>query len=114
MIFYQFSIIFKIFFSSWVQSSLVQATYWHDPIHEDDYIKGSTFLADINNERNLNQTYINRLMSLENFVMVKFENDTMVQPIASEWFEFYTPGQSREILSLNKSTIYVSKTRRKG
>ncbi|GJQ68262.1 putative palmitoyl-protein thioesterase [Trypoxylus dichotomus] len=75
---------------SWIQNSLVQATYWHDPVHEYDYMRG------------------NRLLALENFVMVKFENDTMVQPIASEWFGFYKPGQSEEIIPLNKSAIYIN------
>ncbi|KRT82069.1 lipase, partial [Oryctes borbonicus] len=93
---------------SWIQNSLVQATYWHDPIHEYDYIKGSTFLADINNEVNIVQTYIDRLLALDNFVMVKFENDTMVQPIATEWFGFYKPGQSKDIVQLNKSAIYIN------
>lgn len=71
-------------------------------------MKGSTFLADINNERSLNQTYIDRLVKLDNFVMVRFENDTMVQPIASEWFGFYKPGQSEEIIPLNRSSIYIN------
>lgn len=86
----------------------MQATYWHDPINEHDYIQGSTFLADINNERSINQTYIDRLLKLDNFVMVRFENDTMVQPIASEWFGFYKPGQSKEVIPLNKSALYIN------
>ena len=35
----------------WIQKKLVQAEYWHDPLHEDEYVKKSVFLADINNER---------------------------------------------------------------
>ncbi|KAF4522674.1 hypothetical protein B566_EDAN010455 [Ephemera danica] len=35
---------------SWVQSRLVQAQYWHDPLDEPLYQKGSYFLAEINNE----------------------------------------------------------------
>ncbi|XP_022910226.2 palmitoyl-protein thioesterase 1 [Onthophagus taurus] len=92
---------------NWVQNYLVQATYWHDPLHESDYVKYSTFLADINNERYINKTYRERLSQIENFVMVKFEKDSMVQPIASEWFGFYKAGQSKEIVPLNESKIYT-------
>lgn len=49
----------------WVQKLLVQATYWHDPLNEAEYKAKSTFLADINNERAVNQTYIDNLQKLE-------------------------------------------------
>lgn len=39
--------------------------------------------------------------------MVKFENDTIVQPRESQWFEFYAPNQDRNILPLNQSQIYL-------
>ncbi|KAF2893403.1 hypothetical protein ILUMI_12797 [Ignelater luminosus] len=93
---------------SWVQKLLVQATYWHDPLNEGEYSAKSTFLADINNERIINKTYIENLQSLENFVMVKFNGDTMVQPTESEWFGFYKPGQSKEVQKLQDSAIYVN------
>ena len=34
----------------WVQSVLVQAQYWHDPLAEGEYTQHSLFLADINNQ----------------------------------------------------------------
>ena len=37
--------------SSFVQSHLVQAQYWHDPTKQQEYVEVSQFLADINNER---------------------------------------------------------------
>lgn len=40
------------------------------------------------------------------FVMVKFLNDTIVQPKESQWFEFYEPGQDQRILPLNQSKVY--------
>lgn len=64
--------------------SLVQAEYWHDPIHEDDYKEKNIFLPDLNNENVVNKVYIDRLTSLNKFVMVLFNNDTMVQPVESE------------------------------
>lgn len=52
----------------WMQNFLVQATYWHDPLNEDKYVEHSSFLADINNEKSINQTYIDNLMKLNRYV----------------------------------------------
>ncbi|GBP40102.1 Palmitoyl-protein thioesterase 1 [Eumeta japonica] len=91
----------------WMQNWLVQATYWHDPLNEDLYKKKSAFLADINNELSVNKTYIRNLNKLEHFVMVKFDNDTIVQPGATEWFGFYVPGQAKKIQNLEQSDIFL-------
>ncbi|XP_068618380.1 palmitoyl-protein thioesterase 1 [Battus philenor] len=92
---------------SWVQQSLVQATYWHDPLNEKLYKKQSQFLSDINNERKINKTYIENLNRLENFVLVKFESDAIVQPRETEWFGFYAPGQAKRIVPLEESNLYL-------
>lgn len=92
---------------SWVQNGLVQAEYWHDPLNEEDYRNHSIFLADINNEIVKNKTYIKNLLKLKNFVMVKFINDTIVEPAETEWFGFYKPGQSSEVITLQESELYV-------
>uniref|UniRef100_A0A7N6BXV6 Palmitoyl-protein thioesterase 1 n=1 Tax=Anabas testudineus TaxID=64144 RepID=A0A7N6BXV6_ANATE len=59
-------------YSDLVQKHLVQAQYWHDPLNDDLYKKHSLFLADINQERGVNETYKKNLQLLEKFVMVKF------------------------------------------
>ncbi|KAK8375984.1 hypothetical protein O3P69_008602 [Scylla paramamosain] len=92
---------------SWIQDSLVQAQYWHDPLHEDDYRNNSIFLADINNEKVVNEEYRSNLKKLDNFVMVKFLKDSMVVPTESEWFGFYSPGQDKEILPLQQTELYL-------
>ncbi|XP_063363652.1 palmitoyl-protein thioesterase 1-like [Cydia amplana] len=94
-------------YQSWLQSSLVQATYWHDPLNEEEYMRKSIYLADINNELAINETYRSNLKKLENFVMVKFDSDSMVQPRESEWFGFYTPGQGSQLQTLQQSRIYT-------
>ena len=38
-------------YTHWIQKMLVQAQYWHDPLDEKSYKENSLFLADINNER---------------------------------------------------------------
>jgi len=91
-----------------VQETSVQAQYWHDPLHEDLYKKNGVFLPVINNENTVNQTYKENMLSLQNFVMVKFMNDTVVIPRESEWFGYYTPGQDVEILPLEQSPLYIN------
>lgn len=94
-------------YNSWVQNSLVQATYWHDPLDERTYEANSVFLADINNVRTVNKTYIQNLNNLERFVLVMFDNDSIVQPKETEWFGFYAPGQAEKLVSLRESKIYL-------
>uniref|UniRef100_A0A336MSF6 Palmitoyl-protein thioesterase 1 n=1 Tax=Culicoides sonorensis TaxID=179676 RepID=A0A336MSF6_CULSO len=91
---------------SWMQKFLVQATYWHDPLHEDKYRNFSTFLADINNEREINQEYVENLKRLKRLVLVKFMNDTIVQPRESQWFGFYRPGQDEEVIEMEETDLY--------
>lgn len=42
------------------------------------------------------------------FVMVKFLNDTIVQPKESQWFEFYINGQDKLIQPLKDSKVYTN------
>jgi palmitoyl-protein thioesterase len=93
-------------YESFVQNSLVQAEYWHDPLDENTYRQKSIFLADINNERVQNNTYKENFLKLENLVLVKFLKDTMVVPPESEWFGFYEPGQAVNIQQFNETTLY--------
>jgi len=91
-----------------VQDFLVQAQYWHDPLHFDTYVEKSQFIAEVNNEKaEKNASYAINLASLENFVLVKNNQDSMVEPRESSHFEFYTPGQADVILPLRESPLYT-------
>lgn len=89
-----------------IQENLVQAEYWQDPFNHDEYVAKNVFLADINNEgTNKNATYKQNLVTLDQFVMVKFLRDSMVQPRDSEWFAFYDEGQDKTVHTLQNSTV---------
>jgi len=91
-----------------VQSFLVQAEYWQDPWNPSEFFKANVFLPDINNMLpRKNATYVKNLMSIKNFVMVMFNQDTMVQPKESSWFGFYAYGQDTQVVPLRKSQLYV-------
>jgi len=96
-------------YTSWVQHSLVQAQYWHDPLKEEEYRTKSIFLADINNEsdKGINQSYKTNLLQLKNLILVQFEDDTMVDPKESESFGWFTEGQAKEIANLTQTKLYL-------
>lgn len=94
-------------YESRVQEHLVQAEYWHDPNREEEYRTKNIFLADINNERNLNETYKNNLLALDNLVLVEFLDDEMVVPRESSLFGFYAPNQTEEVIPLEKSALFL-------
>ncbi len=90
--------------TEYVQSHLVPAQYYRDPLEMENYLEHSNFLADINNERRLkNQTYKENLEKLENFVMYVFSEDTTVIPKESSWFGELNATES---IPLRNMTIY--------
>ena len=75
---------------------IAPAQYWHDPFNHTDFLNGSIYLADINNEREAKtDEYRENLLRLENFVMVRWRDETTIIPAASSQFGFYLPGQVR-------------------
>lgn len=90
-----------------VQDHLVQAEYWHDPLREEEYKSKNVFLADINNENQINEGYKESLLSLENMVLVQFLKDEMIVPRESSLFGFFASGQTKEIVPLEQSSLYL-------
>merc|ERR1719219_1923027 len=92
-----------------IQNILIRAQYWHDPLHYDLYVNSSQFIAAINNEDpdNFDSTFAENLVQLENFVMVMFGEDTTVEPIETQHFGFYYPGQDQDIQPLTEAPIYM-------
>ena len=93
-------------YESFVQDHVVQAEYWQDPFHYDEYVQKSVFLADINNEKTYKPEYKTNLQKLANFVMVRFLRDTMVQPSISEWFGFYAQGTDKSTVPMQETNVY--------
>lgn len=91
----------------WVQKFLVQAEYWHDPFKNEEYVAKSVFLADINNERVINEAYKENLQKLDNLVLVLFQDESIVQPKESEWFGYFKDGSDKEMIPLENSTLFI-------
>ena len=81
------------------QSLYSFAGYWKDPYQYESYLANSTFLPYLNNEspnleaygeRGFNyQQNRERILSLDNFVMIWSGNDDVISPPQSGRFEFY-------------------------
>jgi len=54
-------------------------------------------------------SYAKNLQLLEKLVLVKFANDTVVDPRGTEWFDYYVPGQSEVMQTLRESDLYKVK-----
>ena len=96
-------------YSNIAQENFVQSEYWHDSNNEKEYREKSNFLSRINLERDTQSDQQDKLnlLKLKLIVLVMFSNDTMVEPKESEWFGFYSPGDTKVIIPLNESAIYL-------
>merc|ERR1712098_132151 len=94
-------------YEPWIQDLGAPAQYWNDPLNQTNYIAGSHYLGVVNNEKeDKNQDYKDRMVQLDNFVMVMWEDDTTVIPRETSHFETYAPGQEVEVLPLRESALY--------
>ena len=68
-------------YNSYIQGYIGPAGYIKDLTNYKSYLKGATFLPDLNNERPVkNLMYKQRMTQLEQFVMIKFAKDTVIYP----------------------------------
>ena len=75
---------------SLVQKTIGPAGYFRTNTDLNSYKKYSTFLADLNNEKEeKNNEYKKRIKNLEKVVLIKFSRDTMILPKETAWFQIY-------------------------
>jgi palmitoyl-protein thioesterase len=94
-------------YSSFVQHHLAQADYWHDADDEKRYFSENLWLPNVNEQADAAQKQ-NLLGIGGKFVMVKFLNDTMVQPRESSHFGWYAQGSTSVVVPLNETALYTS------
>lgn len=83
---------------------MAPATYWHDSNNETAYLKGSTFLAQINNEKFINRDYIENLAGVNKFVLVKFDDDKSIIPNESTHFGYVERGKP---LLMEETSLFI-------
>ncbi|XP_028762660.1 palmitoyl-protein thioesterase 1-like [Neltuma alba] len=95
-------------YSDFVQEHLAPSNYLKIPDAIHDYLDKCSFLPVLNNEypSTRNSTYKERLSSLENLVLIMFENDTVLIPKETSWFGYYPDGRFEPVLSPNQTKLY--------
>ncbi|ETV97503.1 hypothetical protein H310_09425 [Aphanomyces invadans] len=90
-----------------VQDNVAQANYFRDPTRISEYKVHARFLPDINNEHgSKNATFKANFANLEQLVLVRAAQDSMVYPRESEWFGAYEDGAFDKVLLMNETKWY--------
>jgi len=109
-------------FYSFAYGSLQHATslanLWHDPLHQEEYLKGNVFLPRANGEVESSDTERHR----RNFIRLgravflvgsferSFDSKLGLQPWQTGVFGFYREGSDSEILPMEKQKLFVEDT----
>ncbi|KAK7340472.1 hypothetical protein VNO77_21176 [Canavalia gladiata] len=96
-------------YSQLVQDVLAPSGYVKIPIDITGYIKGCRFLPKLNNEivNMRNSTYRQRFASLQNLVLIMFEQDTVIIPKETAWFGYYPNGALHPVLPVQQTELYI-------
>ncbi|CAA7027866.1 unnamed protein product [Microthlaspi erraticum] len=99
----------KDIYTEYVQDHLAPSGYIKIPTAITKYLQSSKYLPKLNNEipNQRNATYKDRFTSLQNLVLVKFQNDTVIVPNDSSWFGFYSDGANQPLLSAQQTKLYT-------
>jgi palmitoyl-protein thioesterase len=99
---------YKLLYSSMFQKYVSFAGYWHDPLHHQEYLAKCSFLPYLNNEvdHDLAALYKKNICSLNCMVLVKSDNDDIIDPVESCHFGFYKEGDPYQMVTLEESTLY--------
>ncbi|KAM1252270.1 hypothetical protein ACFX13_041137 [Malus domestica] len=96
-------------YSDFIQEHLAPSGYLKIPTDIDGYLKGCRFLPKLNNEikASRNSTYKERFASLENLVLIMFEQDTVLIPKETSWFGYFPDGAFDPILPAQETMLYT-------
>ncbi|XP_056174140.1 uncharacterized protein LOC115663600 isoform X1 [Syzygium oleosum] len=96
-------------YSEYVQEHLAPAGYVKIPTDLANYLKGCKFLPKLNNELvdDRNSTYKERFASLQNLVLIMFEQDSVLVPKETSWFGYYPDGTDDTVLPAQETELYI-------
>ncbi|XP_047340857.1 palmitoyl-protein thioesterase 1-like [Impatiens glandulifera] len=95
-------------YSKYVQEHLAPAGYIKIPTGINQYMKGCKFLPQLNNEYkdHKNAVYTKRFASLQNLVLIMFEDDKVLVPKETSWFGYFSDGSRDKVLPAQETTLY--------
>ncbi|KAJ4848654.1 hypothetical protein Tsubulata_023506 [Turnera subulata] len=96
-------------YSDFIQEHLAPSGYLKLPYDIDKYMEKCRFLPKLNNEdpQARNTTYKERFSSLQNLVLIMFENDSVLIPRETSWFGYYPDGAFKPVLPVYETKLYT-------
>ncbi|KAL5551415.1 hypothetical protein UlMin_001591 [Ulmus minor] len=96
-------------YSNYVQEHLAPSGYLKLPNAIPSYLEHCKFLPKLNNELpgKRNSTYKKRFSSLQNLVLIKFEQDNVLIPKETSWFGYYPDGAFKPVLPAQQTKLYT-------
>lgn len=96
-----------------LQNSSSLANLWHDPLHEEDYLKGNAFLPRANGEVGRGSVGKGNFVKLRKAVFLvgsfqdrDYDSKLGLEPWQSGIFGFYKPGTDDELLPMKKQKLF--------
>ncbi|GLU05540.1 hypothetical protein SLE2022_226370 [Rubroshorea leprosula] len=96
-------------YSDYVQDHLAPSGYLKLPNDISHYLEKCRFLPKLNNEipEERNSTYKERFTSLQNLVLVMFEQDNVLIPKETAWFGYYPDGAFKPVMPPDQTNLYT-------
>ncbi|KAG7015707.1 Palmitoyl-protein thioesterase 1, partial [Cucurbita argyrosperma subsp. argyrosperma] len=96
-------------YSDYVQDHLAPSGYLKLPNAIPKYLEKCKFLPKLNNERPQarNSTYKERFSSLQNLVLIMFEQDAILVPKETSWFGQYPDGAFNSTIPPQQTKLYI-------
>ncbi|KAF4404172.1 hypothetical protein G4B88_014628 [Cannabis sativa] len=103
------SLIKSEIYSDYVQDHLAPSGYLKLPNAIPEYLEHCKYLPKLNNELpgHRNSTYKKRFSSLQNLVLIMFENDKVLIPRETSWFGYYPEGAFKPVLPPQQTKLYT-------
>jgi len=94
-------------YTQWIQANVAPAGYFKDMQKYAAYLADASFLPDLNNERTDNQSqwYFDQMVQLDAFMLVMFENDTVLDPPTTAWFSYFA--ENGTVVPMEQQQIYI-------
>lgn len=102
----------KFVYFNIIQQHIGPADYFRDTHHYNRYLRKSSYLADLNNEKDTKDASIKeRFSALDGAMFVMFNLDTTVIPKESEWFfsnEWNSDTSSYDLVDVKDTDFYIN------
>lgn len=102
-------VIKSLVYTPFIQNWVAPAGYFRDVQNFDKYVKSSVFLPTLNDEWAMTSEFSalrkNRFTALNNVMLVKFEDDHVIYPKETAWFQSLDR-DGKTVLPLNATHFY--------